>query len=113
KVCGECLSTLGIDTLRRLRMIDSLRDRRPVTLNHAQFIGRDGRTAEVDLPTSMWGISREALDIELLEQARAVGAAIHQPARCEAIRHSPLRVTVRDLTTNTMQMVEPSHLLIA
>ena len=78
KVCGECLSALGIEVLTRLG-IDLSPE--PVQLRHAAFVSLDGHTATMNLPHAMWGISRRTLDSSLLDAAQKSGATILQPAR--------------------------------
>src|SRR5207248_2402058 len=68
-------------------------------------------SAVVTLPRSMWGISRAALDHVLLEHARAAGASVEQPARCESIDGST--VVIRDLVTNRTRRIDADKVLLA
>jgi flavin-dependent dehydrogenase len=62
----------------------------------------------------MWGLSRRALDHWLLDAARDAGAAVRQPARCEQIETADgLSVGVRDVTTNSIETLYPSCVLLA
>lgn len=102
KVCGECLSAVGIDVLTRNNLADEIRDLHPVLLTRSLMFAGDGSVAEVILPRPMWGISRAAMDRRMLDAALRAGASILQPARCEAIDSSAQRpaVKVRDLQSN-------------
>lgn len=124
KVCGECLSALGFEVLTRLRLDDVFRAAGAVRLDHADVHAPSGRSRRVPLPTPMWGLSRRRLDGLLLEAARAAGAVVRQPARCEGIeapgeaadaaRHerrpesSAREVSSRNLTRGPAAVVPPS-----
>src|SRR5688500_16836774 len=136
KVCGECLSAVGIDVLTRLGLASALATGfiesprgRPLTpspgtpgegrraglptpvelLTHAAIHLPACRSLRVKLPRPMWGVSRSLLDGYLLDAARAAGAIVLQPARCESVEAtsdsvSPLPLLrVRDLSDNTIQ----------
>src|SRR5579884_2256721 len=115
KVCGECLSAVGIDVLGRLGLADSIADLRPVALSRATLYAPDGTSVSTALPRPMLGLSRMALDSFLLEKAREAGAHIRQPARCESLTCDSDRPTVplRDLTRNSIETLSASHVLIA
>jgi flavin-dependent dehydrogenase len=98
KVCGECLSALGIDVLNRLDLRQSLVCSRPAQLTRAELIAPGGATANIELPRPMWGITRAALDTALLESARSAGATIIQPARYEG-------GAIRDLVANNTRPI--------
>src|SRR5262245_1282955 len=83
KVCGECLSAMGLEVIDRLGLRDRLESVDPVTLGRTILHARDGSSAELRLRRVMCGISRMALDQILLDAARESGATILQPARCE------------------------------
>src|SRR5437667_3322154 len=108
KVCGECISALGIEVLKRL---DLARDLQPRTLTRSALVATDGRTANLDLPRPMWGLSRARLDDVLLHHARDAGASIEQPARSEAIDGTC--VVVRDLLTNELRRIVADKVLVA
>src|SRR4051812_48464987 len=72
KVCGECVSSLGIDVLKRIGAIDRLHD--AVVLNRCVAHGPAGAKIEVDLPRKMLGISRRSLDETLLKFSREAGS---------------------------------------
>jgi flavin-dependent dehydrogenase len=111
KVCGECLSTVGIDVLKRAGMFDAVRDRAPVRLHRSMIHAPNGATIEFALPRPMWGISRRVLDDTLLGCARSGGVMIRQPSRIEQIERGHL--TVRDLASNAVRQIESSCILVA
>src|SRR5256885_1583481 len=85
KVCGECLSALGLDVLTRLGATDHLVCCGAVPLCRTLIHAADGSSLCIPLPRAMRGISRERLDEELLELAKESGAHVMQPARCEQL----------------------------
>jgi 2-polyprenyl-6-methoxyphenol hydroxylase-like FAD-dependent oxidoreductase len=114
KVCGECLSALGLDVLRRTGLLDTLRADGPTSLTRAALHAPTGESATLDLASEMWGLSRARLDLRLLESARAAGIRILQPARCERILPgAPPRVVVREAATNHQLILEPRVVLLA
>jgi flavin-dependent dehydrogenase len=110
KVCGECFSALGIQTLERLGLAQHIRALNPVILTQARLHAPDGAFATFALPSPMWGLSRVALDTALLAAASAAGARLLQPARCESING---RLAVRDLTSNVVEHLNPDWTLLA
>ncbi len=101
KVCGECLSAVGIDVLTRAGLAGRLRALGPVALNRAMVHPADGPTLELPLPREMWGLTRFELDREMLAAAAEAGVVVRQPVRCEAIEPGGRpAVRCRDLTTN-------------
>jgi flavin-dependent dehydrogenase len=110
KVCGECLSTLGYDVLRRLGLAASLHDSRAIRLDFTDVHPLAGKSIRLTLSHPMWGISRNTLDALLLSAAREAGATIHQPARCESIRPE---LRIRDLNSNVVRSSRPSHVILA
>src|SRR5512132_1222926 len=97
KVCGECLSALGIEVLRRLTLAADVRAAGAVRLDCALLHAPDGTCASARLPRPMWGISRTALDALLLSAAGRAGATVLQPARCEKLQPGePPSVSIRD-----------------
>src|SRR5262245_59324100 len=69
KVCGECLSSVGIDVLSRLRLSAEVQHLHPVPLHRSILFDQHGHSQAVELPRPMWGISRLALDEWLLQTA--------------------------------------------
>jgi flavin-dependent dehydrogenase len=111
KVCGECLSALGIDVLERLDLRRTVQKLDPTILTRAFLYAPDGSRAELALPRAMRGVSRLALDDSLLHAARDAGANVIQPARCEAI--DPGHVRLRNLETNAISTHNTDTILVA
>lgn len=111
KVCGECLSALGIEVLDRSGAREVVAQLKPVALERALIHAPNGAMVELRLPARMWGISRRALDHTLLDHARASGVRVVQPARCERIERN--RIVVRDLTLNRMEEIETTCVIVA
>src|SRR5436190_9184583 len=59
KVCGECLSALGVDVLRRAGLAGRVRAGGAALLRRTLLHASQGQSAEIDLPRAMWGISRQ------------------------------------------------------
>src|SRR3989442_5410600 len=70
KVCGECLSALGISVLCRSGLAGIVLSAGAVDLTHVAMHPRDGDSLVLELPEIMWGISRCALDSLLIDAAR-------------------------------------------
>lgn len=85
KVCGECLSSVGIDVLRRLGLDGVVRGYGAIPLRFTHLHAAGGQSASLPLPREMWGISRHVLDQVLLLEAARAGVTIRQPARCEKL----------------------------
>lgn len=114
KVCGECLSSMGIDVLSRLGVVQAIRDLSPAVLTGAAVHTACGQSVRVLLPRPMWGVSRAALDSLLLDEARRAGATVWQPARCESVDWTDgPAVRVRDLQSNAIANFRPSHVIVA
>jgi flavin-dependent dehydrogenase len=114
KVCGECVSALGIEALRSLGLLAALERHRPVALRRAVLHAMDGESAAIELAEPMWGLSRQALDSTLLEQAIQAGADLLQPARAQAVRGGAApAVEVRELLTNRCSTLAADAVLIA
>src|SRR5215213_7343192 len=94
KVCGECLSALGVDVLERHGLWRGLRRLGPVKLTRTTLVATDGTEATVELPKPMWGLSRLAMDAALAEQAARAGARLLQPARVESLDPATLACVV-------------------
>src|SRR5687768_10624908 len=85
KVCGECLSALGMEVLDRHGLGAPVRDAGAVPLATSSAFSAGGRSLQLTLPSPMWGLSREVFDGLLLDAAREAGVLVRQPARCEAV----------------------------
>jgi flavin-dependent dehydrogenase len=114
KVCGECLSGLGVDVLERAGVARSLREIEPARLTRTLLHAADGSCIEVPLPRASMGVTRLKMDVLLLTSAMDAGVQVHQPARCEAIEpgESPL-VRWRALRTNQRHEVRADWVLLA
>ncbi|MDW8261452.1 MAG: FAD-dependent monooxygenase [Phycisphaerales bacterium] len=113
KVCGECLSDVGITVLEELGLqAELLSSCAPVMLRRALLFALDGRRSQIPLPRPMWGLSRPALDTWLLSQAARV-CRVLQPARCERYSATLRQCLVRELTSNRLLKLEFDLLLIA
>jgi flavin-dependent dehydrogenase len=108
KVCGECLSALGIGVLESACLSDLPAP--PVPLTRTIIHAPDGSSCQVNLPRPMWGISRSVLDLHLLDSARAAGVSVLQPARCEG--RFP-HIAIRDLISNQIKSVTARIILRA
>lgn len=115
KVCGECLSALGMNVLERAQLGDAFRGLRPVRLRAATIHTQSGRRLHLQLPRPMWGASRRAFDSLLLDAARSAGVKIVQPARCESIQSTPngALARIRDLVSNSIQMSSCDCVILA
>jgi flavin-dependent dehydrogenase len=111
KVCGECLSTLGIETLTRAGLTDQIAAAMPTRLTRAALYPARGGASFIDLRGEMWGVSRQVLDATLLEAARSAGAKLIQPARAEDLQ--PQEAIVRNLRTNERTRLKARHILLA
>src|SRR5436305_1073992 len=100
KVCGECLSALGITVLQHLNLTNQIRAHDPVELTQATLYATSSERADLPLNAPMWGVSRRLLDALLLDAARDACAQLMQPARCESFKDSILKI--RDLRTNRL-----------
>src|SRR5215218_7008569 len=114
KVCGECLSALGIDVLTRLALYDVISSHQPVRLRRSIFIAPDGQAMTIELPHEMWGLSRAVLDDQLLRAARDAGATVLELHRCEHVEGGVCpTIRARDLQTNEIRQFSPHYVLVA
>lgn len=119
KVCGECLSALGIDVLRKAGLDGLVGSYGAIPLVRTDLHAASGESASVPLPKPMWGISRHMLDQLMLIQAGAAGVDVRQPARCEGVRPGDRlgdprpAVRVRDLLTNHVADERPDWVIVA
>lgn len=98
KVCGECLSAVGIAALRRAGLEECVGVLGPVRLTHTVLVSADGHVARHVLPGEMWGVTRGAMDLALLDAAREAGAEIIQPGRVERLTAGSAAVRLADNT---------------
>lgn len=113
KVCGECLSATGIEVLQRAGLLEDLYRMGAVRLGHALLHPVSGQATVMPLPRPCLGISRSAMDNQLLQAACNAGALLHQPARCERLFPDRRACRIRHLTTNQIQTVSADLLLLA
>ncbi len=115
KVCGETLSALGLQTLDQASLLPSLRRRMPAVLTHTLLHAPTGESLRLQLPATLWGLSRAAMDADLLDAARHAGAAVRQPCRCEAVdpRSDGVQVRLRDLTDNRVISITADFAFLA
>jgi len=109
KVCGECVSSVGLAVLARHGLFDALQTV-GVTLTHTRLVGADQLTT-TQLPKEMLGITRRAMDVILLQSARDAGVMILQPARVEAI--DAKSVAVRMLSDNRTTTLASDYVVVA
>lgn len=114
KVCGECLSVVGISALKRAGIWPEIEKIGAIALRYTALHAADGSSTKIELPAPMAGISRLALDPLLLDAARKAGARILQPARCESLTtmDGP-ELRIRDLITNRVEICRPANVIIA
>ncbi|MDB5325916.1 MAG: flavin-dependent dehydrogenase [Phycisphaerales bacterium] len=113
KVCGECLSALGRDVLRRHGLEAPL-----VAVGRelvAAHLFSRASNVVMPLPKPMLGLSRAAFDAVLLAAAKDAGATVLQPARVERIdaNTATVHVDVRCLVSNTVKTLTPDYVLAA
>lgn len=114
KVCGECLSSVGVDVLRRAGLLEAMEAEGPTVLTRTLLHPREGPTTELQLPRAVMGISRLKMDVILLNAAADAGVRVHQPARCEAILSGPVpSVRWRDLQTNEVRQATADWIVVA
>ncbi len=82
KVCGECVSAVGLDVLSRAAVLDDLRGRGMTVLSKSCVVAGN-ETLTLNLPAMMGGITRREMDVILLDHAKQAGAKVLQPARFE------------------------------
>ena len=114
KVCGECLSSRGIEVFRRTDLHGALQIHEPNTLLGVALHSIHGRTVCLPLPRPMMGVSRQLLDGFLLDAAAIAGSRVRHRVRCERIELGPRpAVRVRDLVTNQIETLAASHVILA
>ena len=113
KVCGECLSALGIEVLERHDLTGILRKLEPVELTKTTLVAPDATEATVALPVPMWGLSRRAMDQALADEAIRAGVRMLQPMRVESLDSVSLECVMRDLISNEVRNVLGDYVLLA
>jgi flavin-dependent dehydrogenase len=110
KVCGESLSATGVEVLQRAGLWERILNLQPARLVRTSLHSSQGQNVSLKLPRPMWGLSRCAMDFELLNAAREAGARILQPARCESMNGE---LNVRHLNDNRVETLRPACVLLA
>jgi flavin-dependent dehydrogenase len=114
KVCGECLSALGIDVLTRLGLAGAVASLHPVRLRRSIFVAPSGEMATFGLPREMWGLPRSVLDERLMSAARDAGVTVHELHRCENVEGGACPIVrARDLRTNEIRRFSPHVVIVA
>ena len=98
KVCGECVSSVGLDTLDRVGVRPAVLALGPTELSRSTLVGVDGSSHTFDLPRSMWGVRRSTMDVALLASAKDAGVNVEQPATVSRVEPTSagVRVHLRD-----------------
>jgi flavin-dependent dehydrogenase len=109
KVCGESLSAMGVEVLKRMGLAERLEGLGPTILDRTILHAVDGRRLDCPLPRPMRGLSRGVLDSGLLESARAAGVRVIQPARVESL----FPLNVRHLEGNRVESLWTSWVILA
>jgi FADH2 O2-dependent halogenase len=105
---------LGIEVVERIGLRPALERAGPVVLRHSSLHVSDGTSVSLGLSRPMWGISRAVLDAVLLDAARAAGAHVIVPARCEGIVPGEWpSARVRHLTSNHVEVMRTMVVLLA
>jgi 2-polyprenyl-6-methoxyphenol hydroxylase-like FAD-dependent oxidoreductase len=121
KVCGECLSSVGIDVLEELGVAAIVAKMSPVELTRVLVHAGDGSNFQLKLPRAMWGISRHGLDqvlfasaCETRESRGEKNITLMQPARVESIAPgNPPSIRVRDLASNACSVIPAKYVIVA
>lgn len=119
KVCGCCLNGAAARTLRQVGMDHLLSEQQALPL-HRWEAALHGHHVHADLPAG-WALSRERLDTALLEQVRASGGDVWQPANAKirfadeervilTVRRSDIQNSPRTLELHANQVVFASGL---
>lgn len=95
KVCGECVSALGIETLSRVGVLESIAALSPARLRSSTLVSPGGRSQTVEMPREMWGVRRSTMDVALVDAARAVGVLVEQPATVTKVEPGAVVVHAR------------------
>lgn len=116
KVCGECLSPLGVAVLQRAGLMERLHEAGAVWMTRFCLHSPGGESVSLPLAPPMLALSRWRLDQILLHEARKAGAILRQRVRCEGLSEAKdgmARVQLRDLQTNALTEAAASWVLLA
>lgn len=89
KVCGECLSAVGMEILTRAGLHVRIKATGAVSLTSCGIYASSGERLDLCLDSPMYGVTRRQLDSILLATAVEAGVKLLQPARCEHVDVSP------------------------
>ena len=113
-MCGECLSSVGLAALDRAGLTSRLKSLQPTVLVRTLIHTRDGPTLDIPLPRPMWGLTRFAMDRELMAAASEAGVVVRQPARCERLSGGRRPgLTWRDLRSNQVTHTGADWIVVA
>jgi 2-polyprenyl-6-methoxyphenol hydroxylase-like FAD-dependent oxidoreductase len=114
KVCGECLSALGLEVLSRAGLLGRLDALNPARHTRARLYRPGSAPVDVRLPRVSCGVSRRAMDELLLNAAAESGVVVTRSARCESLETGhPPTVVWRNLVDNTVHTVRPDVAVLA
>jgi flavin-dependent dehydrogenase len=88
KSCGEMLSPDGVAALARLGLDGAVRAAGAATIRRFSLVRPDGVRVDGRLPAPALSLSRERLDLLVLDGARAAGAAAHLGEAVTAVEGS-------------------------
>ncbi len=94
KVCGECLSVLGSDTLTHVGIGETLDSLQPTRLSSATLVTRGGRSVTLTLPRPVMGVTRTAMDPALLA-ALPTTVDLRQPCRVMSVESTSTGVRAK------------------
>jgi flavin-dependent dehydrogenase len=78
KLCGGFLSFEGLEDLDDLNILDALKRDGVIPLHRTVIASTRGTLIESSLPTQAFSVSRESLDLLLLEEARRAGVEVYE-----------------------------------
>jgi flavin-dependent dehydrogenase len=114
KVCGECISGLGIAVLRRVGLLERLRGMGAIPITHFGLHAPNGVSARIELPWPILGLSRQVMDQVLVEAAVEAGAKLRERVRCESLTPgNPPVLVLRDLVSNRIESMRPRYVVLA
>jgi menaquinone-9 beta-reductase len=88
KVCGDCLNPACWPVLRRIGVVEQIRNLPHARLDSVEFVSISGRTISIDLPGGEEGeitVKRSFFDNLLLNRARELGVAVHEGSTVTAL----------------------------
>ncbi|MEL7238403.1 MAG: FAD-dependent monooxygenase, partial [Planctomycetota bacterium] len=110
KVCGECVSTLGLAALASAGLGETFNALTPNLLRRVSVVSRGGRSFDANLPQPMAGVTRRVMDVALLDAARQRGVNVLQPAKARLVDGG---VEVRRLDTGQTRTLAADLVVLA